>query len=345
MCGVMILHTTVEFHLGYDVVSHSLFSMAGISMPLFFMVSGYLMLNRGKDYQYFIPKILNIVKFVCLITLILDIISLGTDFRLKTWAFDFMGAFLKLGRYGILWYFSAISFLYLLTPFLDKLHKKSLIGYYLVLIFCLIVSSIIQDSDIVYHFEYKILQPLRVWYWISFFMIGGAIRQLVENQYQNTMYSNLRSIGRDNGPILCNTLKKWRVRTAWGGGVKILIICILYILYVFYYKLLKDSLGQYGIEYMFGTLPCLILSVSVFVFVIKLQISDNRIIKEVSALFLPAYAIHMPLIRVVRPMLSVFDGLNGSLRSLILYNIIIIGVLTISWLLMKTPILKNLFRI
>lgn len=189
MCGVLILHTTVEFHLGSDVISHTLFSMAGISMPLFFMVSGYLMLNRGKDYQYFIPKIINIVKFVCLITLILDIITLGADFRLKTWAFDFIGVFFKLGRYGILWYFSAISFLYLLTPLLDKLHRKSQFGFYSLLVSCLLVSSIMQDSDIAYNFEIKILQPFRVWYWISFFMIGGTIRKWIEKQSSNMICS------------------------------------------------------------------------------------------------------------------------------------------------------------
>ena len=124
-----------------------------------------------------------------------------------------------------------------------------------------------------------------------------------------------------------------------------LIICALYILYIFYFCMLKGSLGQYGIEYMFGTLPCLLLALSVFVSVIRLQICDNRIIKEVSALFLPVYAIHMPLIRAVKPMLPNFDNLNSSLQSLILYTFIIIGVLTVSWLLMKTPILKKLFRI
>ena len=323
MCGVLILHTTVEFHLGSDVISHTLFSMAGISMPLFFMVSGYLMLNRGKDYQYFIPKIFNIVKFVCLITLILDIITLGADFRLKTWAFDFIGVFFKLGRYGILWYFSAISFLYLLTPLLDKLHRKSQFGFYSLLVSCLLVSSIMQDSDIAYNFEIKILQPFRVWYWISFFMIGGTIRKWIEKQSSN---------------MICSC--SW---TTMGG--KMLIICALYILYIFYFCMLKGSLGQYGIEYMFGTLPCLLLALSVFVSVIRLQICDNRIIKEVSALFLPVYAIHMPLIRAVKPMLPNFDNLNSSLQSLILYTFIIIGVLTVSWLLMKTPILKKLFRI
>ena len=26
-------------------------------------------------------------------------------------------------------------------------------------------------------------------------------------------------LGRDSGSIICDTLKKWRFRTGWGGGV------------------------------------------------------------------------------------------------------------------------------
>lgn len=26
-------------------------------------------------------------------------------------------------------------------------------------------------------------------------------------------------LGRDSGSILCDTLKKWRFRTGWGGGL------------------------------------------------------------------------------------------------------------------------------
>ena len=28
-------------------------------------------------------------------------------------------------------------------------------------------------------------------------------------------------LGRDSGSILCDTLKKWRFRTGWGGGFRL----------------------------------------------------------------------------------------------------------------------------
>ena len=30
-------------------------------------------------------------------------------------------------------------------------------------------------------------------------------------------------LGRDSGSILCDTLKKWRFRTGWGGGKSLII--------------------------------------------------------------------------------------------------------------------------
>ena len=36
---------------------------------------------------------------------------------------------------------------------------------------------------------------------------------------KNKMPSEGLRLGRDSGSILCDTLKKWRFRTSWGGGV------------------------------------------------------------------------------------------------------------------------------
>ena len=37
---------------------------------------------------------------------------------------------------------------------------------------------------------------------------------------KNKMPSEGLRLGRDSGSILCDTLKKWRFRTGWGGGSK-----------------------------------------------------------------------------------------------------------------------------
>ena len=36
---------------------------------------------------------------------------------------------------------------------------------------------------------------------------------------KNKIPSEGLRLGRDSGSILCDTLKKWRFRTGWGGGL------------------------------------------------------------------------------------------------------------------------------
>ena len=36
---------------------------------------------------------------------------------------------------------------------------------------------------------------------------------------KNQMPSEGLRLGRDSGSVLCDTLKKWPFRTAWGGGI------------------------------------------------------------------------------------------------------------------------------
>ena len=70
MVGVMTLHVTVNFENYNDWLSRYAFSIAGLSMPLFFMVSGYLMIGRDVSFKYLATKTFKIIKFVFLMCLI-----------------------------------------------------------------------------------------------------------------------------------------------------------------------------------------------------------------------------------------------------------------------------------
>ena len=178
MFGVIVLHTTLHFHLDNTIIGHVLFSMAGISMPLFFMVSGYLMLNKGRNYRYLLKKCVSILWFVLIITFLLDILILRTDFTLQNWFIDFISSFIHRGRFGVFWYFGAIIILYLAVPLLDNLRNKSIKIYSIFIGGFLLLGSIMQDMNITNNFETNILQPFRIWYWISYFMIGSIIRDV-----------------------------------------------------------------------------------------------------------------------------------------------------------------------
>lgn len=70
MIGVIALHSTKSF-INADQLSVAdfIYDYGMIAMPLFFMVSGYLLLSRKElNYSYAIRKICGIIRFVAIIT-------------------------------------------------------------------------------------------------------------------------------------------------------------------------------------------------------------------------------------------------------------------------------------
>ena len=69
MIFVVGLHTGTSFMVhGIDVNSYYKITICGTAIPLFFTVSGYLLLGRPNvDWHYSIKKIWGIVRFVFVI--------------------------------------------------------------------------------------------------------------------------------------------------------------------------------------------------------------------------------------------------------------------------------------
>lgn len=329
MYGVLILHTTLVFKTENTMVGHVLFSMAGISMPLFFMVSGFLMLNKNRSYNYLIKKVFSIILFVLYISLLLDIVFLRSAFTLKDWLYDFVGAFLQKGRYGIFWYFGAISLLYLSVPLLDKIRNRSKMSYILMIIGFLLVGSVIQDMNITNLFEPVIPQPLRIWYWFPYFMIGGLISDLLEKKHELSNESDSKL------SLSC--------LLACGGGK--LMIFSLYALYIIYFFWARCYVGIYGVEYLFGSLPCQALSIVLFICIVSMQIKNSMIIDSVSKLFLPVYALHMSVLGILNNRVLSSWSVDNSWNAAMCYLLVFIIMTLVGWLVMKLPYINKLFKI
>lgn len=79
MYMVLMLHTGVARHFAtnYDYTSvPEVYMVAGIAIPLFFMVSGFLLANRLVDWKYSFSKIIGILRFTFIICLPFDIRNL-----------------------------------------------------------------------------------------------------------------------------------------------------------------------------------------------------------------------------------------------------------------------------
>ena len=174
--GVIILHTVGHS----DKILLPIYYLGTISIPLYFMISGYLiMLKKEVSYKYIIEKIVNSVIFVLIWSGIATVILFVYE-RKVLFLDIFIGTFTQHNLMAILWFMWAIIIMYLLSPILrkiinnDKLKNKFL----LLLIF---LSEIIYIINITVFNNNKMLicnivpQILRLWTWITYYYIGMYI--------------------------------------------------------------------------------------------------------------------------------------------------------------------------
>ena len=194
MFGVMCLHSTHSYSIpGQLCFADILYESAVVSMPLFFMVSGYLLIGRDNiDYRYVFHKVIGIIRFVSIIVFTFWLAR--SVYHLQ---FDFVELFKSLvypyiqrGQFGVFWYFGAMIILYLLYPAINTLYKCHRHAYYSVLAITLLTSYTMFISNLLMggvfdtcENETTICQTFRIWISISYFMIGGLIHKLQIPKY------------------------------------------------------------------------------------------------------------------------------------------------------------------
>ena len=145
MLGVICLHTTYQYiQPGTFGLADVLYESAVISIPLFFMVSGYLLLGRENlNYKYAISKIFYIVRFVFFITLSYWILHalITHNFEVKDFLKIFMGSFIQCGSFGIFWYFGAMIIIYSILLLINNLYIRNIISFTILIIGCFLLST------------------------------------------------------------------------------------------------------------------------------------------------------------------------------------------------------------
>lgn len=174
MYMVLMLHLGVHRNLCTDFdysPKPFLYSISGIAVPLFFMVSGYLLSGRTITYKYVLKKIWGIIRLCLLVCVLWNIINY---IRFDAFYWDFPLCFIQQGRFGHFWYFGAMMILYMLMPgILNVLKKNAVVWLSLLGIVCFLMFVM----DYLYGIEKDyIIQTFRVWYWVFYFSLGVYIR-------------------------------------------------------------------------------------------------------------------------------------------------------------------------
>jgi len=180
--AVVGLHTLQK---DISVINSSLYYLCGFAVPVFFMASGYILLQRKNiDFSYSFKKILAIIKFTFLWNFIIAIVKIllyAINSKLNFSSvvkivMDYPKGFLQSGTFWHFWYFGALIIIYALLPVIYKYccSKKNIQKVWIILLcICILVQL---GSYIVHHpLQSYIRQSLRVWSWFQYFFLGGVL--------------------------------------------------------------------------------------------------------------------------------------------------------------------------
>ena len=133
--ALAVQSTNTELKIFIPMTS-SLNTSGEFAIPLFFMVSGYLLANKKLNINYSKRKIGGILRFVIITTTIYvigsflyDLIVIG---HLNLDCYNKFGTytqwFIQKGGMWQYWYFASMIIIYLISPILDKLiHSDKLL--------------------------------------------------------------------------------------------------------------------------------------------------------------------------------------------------------------------------
>lgn len=311
MILVIGIHSGTQFIIGdIDINRYLKLTLCGTAIPLFFTVSGYLLLGRNNiDWHYSAKKITGIVRFVfvvCWIYWLIMLIITQEPHWDKLYK-DPLGAFLMGGAFWQFWYFGAMCLIYILYIFINKLYiqnqKLFVRLFILIVVFCTIIHvlNIITPGTI----EKKIPQPFRIWNWALYFCLGGIIKV------------NAKKIGW-----------KWVVLSA-------IAYCSQLVVVKYFNK------AMFNADYNYASLLTLLYVYCLFQALNHLDVHKiGRGIKQLSPLFLPVYTLHPFFIYNTQDFRHSFHA-----GYPIYWMIITVASVAVSWIIMQTKVGKWVFRI
>ncbi len=184
MVSVIVSHSlnvliAYKQDLTMTTICHSL--TAG-GVPLFFMVSGYLLLGRKETtYKYVAHKIWAIVRYIavcCILYWVVMALRLWDYTQLKNCADEFINTFILRGPFTPFWFLWSMAVIYLLLPLIHRFYRRNTRAFALSVcllgMFCILLFAA-QFTDLRYS-DRTLHQPLKMWKWLFFFALGGVLR-------------------------------------------------------------------------------------------------------------------------------------------------------------------------
>ena len=271
--GVVLLHTTMPGFKEtgpWNYLTY-LYYLGTYSIPVFFMVNGYLLLGKNEiSYSYILQKIKWILVTVSIWTLIIWIYK--RDFSQNPIK-KVLGSLLQRGYFFQFWFFGALILIYLCLPILKRF-LKSKNRYLLVLSLLVIIGFVLELTNYLLQkpVQVYVIQTFRLWTWFFYYILGGFIAQF--------NLANLRSC-----------FKNW---------MKVVTLVLLFISPFILYVLAKDIHHNLYAEYFYDSIFVKIVSLGFFLTVLTFDLNTdkNRWIIYISNQIMGVFIIHTFVMKV-----------------------------------------------
>lgn len=314
--GVVCLHTV---NGSLDIVNRILTLVCSLSIPIFFMCSGYVVfLKENISYEYVAKKIIKILA-VCLFWEIMHAIAYFLYYHeMRNFIKSFFLDFLQKGLFFHFWFFGSLIILYFLLPILRRMEQKTPRLYIGILAFlggaCICIDGISMVAG--RQVSLSIIQTFRLWQWLFYYMMGGFI----------ATYSGKISVW------FC----KYR---------GMYVTMALFVLVAWQWIVGTYCFGGIMIEGFYGSLPVIIATILIFLYLYQTTLNDVMIsvIEIATSCIMGIYIVHPFILSVIVHFIPMF-ATNGIL-NLIYWMITLLTSSIIVWIIRKIPVVSKLIKI
>lgn len=290
-CAVVGIHT---INRNLSPVGAVLHYACAFAVPVFFMASGAFLLNRGVvGYPWVKERLLQFVRVLLLWSIACALLDyFGTLFKGGTMTISsacseplylFSASLLGKGMLSHCWFLWALAVVYLVLPPLSRVSHKMLVA---ILVVALSVSFVGRAASIVagHPVESGVRQTLRIWIWLSYFILGGLLYPLRE--------------------------RKLSVRKLITFSVVLSIAAVSWQLFAGS-SLMPESAGLASAEYFYGSPVTVLWCVSLFCLAISVDLSSDKW-PHLASLTMGVYLLHLFVLRLVGHYFSFANVAIGS---------------------------------
>ena len=314
---VIILHTVCNgIKENQKDFSLLIYYFGTFAIPLFFMVNGYLQLNKVKDYKYVLKKILNIFMVCIIWNIPIVIFKLVIEGESSNIISNVFLNYIQKGFFWQFWFLGALILIYIFLPLIQKLFNKT-DKYKFITILLIIVSSLVDLFNIINNnflgndiIKNSIPQVFRIWTWLTYFFIGGLVRK--------------------NDPLKKVDNKKLIVITFVS-----LFVSVLYA-----YNFSNILYSNLYAENLYDSFIVIVTTFLIFNCFSRIQTS-NKLITDIGKLNMGVYIIHPTIIKIFK----YFNLLYNNYLNIIFSSIIFIICIIITKVISKIPYLNKIIKI